>query len=106
MRTTVTLRSPLIIASILLTSTAAHARAVEVKYAGVIELSALQCTTITRSSFIRELCFDSHHDEVIVQLSSAWYRYCKMEDTTVNAWLSAPSMGKYYNRHVKGKKTC
>ncbi|WP_418251442.1 KTSC domain-containing protein [Granulosicoccus antarcticus] len=106
MRSITTLCSTLLLVSILLTSIGAHARTVSVKYVGLVDLQAYQCEKITQSSFIRELCFDSGQNDVFVQLNNIWYRYCDMNDTMVNTWLSAHSMGRYYNRHVKGKKTC
>ena len=39
---------------------------------------------------------------MVVQLKTVYYPYCEMPAETYDAFLAAPSMGKYYNANIKG----
>jgi hypothetical protein len=39
---------------------------------------------------------------MVVKLKTVYYPYCEMPAGTYDAFLAAPSMGKYYNANIKG----
>lgn len=88
--------------AILLTATWAEAETVNVKYRGPVDLKPFACQDITRSSVVNRLCYDASNQYVIVQLQTTYYHYCEMPKATVDAWLAADSMGRYYNANIKG----
>ena len=61
---------------------AATSETVDVKYRGVVDLKPFACTDTPRSSFIQRVCFD------------------KAE--SYDAFVTAPSMGQFYNQKIKG----
>lgn len=84
----------------------ANAETVSVKYGGKVDLTPFHCESITRSSFINRLCYDSQEGYVIVSLNGTYYHYCEVPAGVVNEWRQADSMGRYYNAHVKGRFDC
>jgi hypothetical protein len=90
----------------LLAAPVAQAERVYVKYRGEVDLAPFQCQTIDRSSVVNRLCFDPANAYVIVNLTGTYYHYCGVPAGTVRAWLSAPSMGKFFNQHIKGRFDC
>jgi len=86
--------------------TLATAETVVVKYRGPVDLSPFACETITRSSVIKRLCYDSHERYVIVNLTGSYYHYCEVPQNVVGAWRQAESMGRFYNAQIKGRFDC
>jgi hypothetical protein len=87
---------------VLLSATWAAAETVDVKYRGAVDLEPFACQDITRSSFINRVCYDEPNKYMIVQLKAVYYHYCELPKATLDAFLSAPSMGQYYNANIKG----
>lgn len=95
-------RVAVLITASLAGATWAAAETVDVKYYGKLDLASFACTDISRSSFINRARYDKSQQFMIVQLKSAYYPYCEMPGATFEAFLRAPSMGKYYNANIKG----
>jgi KTSC domain len=87
-------------------ATAALAETVEVKYRGVILLDRFTCSSIERSSFIRRVCYDRPDAYMIVRLNDTYYHYCDIDNATVDAFLNAESMGRFFNSSIKGHFDC
>lgn len=87
-------------------SQAALAETVFVKYRGTVDLAPFHCEWVSRSSFIKRLCYDPAEKYVIVKLDNTYYHYCEVPSSLVNSWRSAPSMGQFYNSRVKGNYDC
>ncbi|PIT03945.1 hypothetical protein TSA1_26620 [Bradyrhizobium nitroreducens] len=83
-------------------TTWAAAETIDVKYYGKLDLAPLACTDITRSSFINRACYDKAQQFMVVQLRSVYHPYCEMPSASFEAFLNAPSMGKFYNANIKG----
>jgi hypothetical protein len=96
------LRFVLLLSSSIAGATWATAETVDVKYYGKLDLKTFACTEITRSSFVNRACYDKAQQFMVVQLNATYYPYCEMPAATYDAFLAAPSMGKYYNANVKG----
>lgn len=86
----------------LLIATPACSDVIDVKYYGHLDLTPFVCTDITRSSFINRACYDKAKRFMVVQLKAVYYPYCEMPAVTYDAFLAAPSMGKYFNANIKG----
>jgi|ERR1035437_10684312 hypothetical protein len=84
----------------------ARAESVYVKYRGEVDLSSFNCTYITRSSFIRRVCYDRRNEYMLISLNGTFYHYCAIDVGTVSSLLSAPSMGQFYNASIKGNFNC
>jgi len=86
--------------------TNALAESVFVKYRGQVPLETFSCEWVTRSSFIRRLCYDFREQYVIVNLSGTYYHYCEVPKSIVENWRTANSMGRFYNAQVKDRFDC
>jgi hypothetical protein len=70
---------------------------VTVKYRGVVNLAPFACEPVTKSSFIRRVCYDAKNAYMLINLNGTYYHYCEIDDATVTALLTAPSMGRFFN---------
>jgi hypothetical protein len=91
---------------LLLLCASALAETVHVKYRGPVDLAPFACTDVTRSSFIRRVCFDKTKSYMIISLDGTYYHYCSIPSNTVDALLEADSMGRFFNAEVKGRYDC
>lgn len=82
------------------------AETIDVKYRGVIPLDRFACSLIERSRFIRRICYDGADAYMVVQLNDTYYHYCDIDKTTIDAFLGADSMGRFYNASIKGRFDC
>ena len=80
----------------------AAAETVSVKYRGEVPLDTFECEDISRSSFIEHVCYDADNEYMVIGLSGTCYDYCEIDADTVGGFLSASSMGAYYNLNIKG----
>jgi hypothetical protein len=78
----------------------------DVKYRGPVDLAHLSCKPIDRSSFIGCVCYDRANAYMIVKLKETYYHYCDIDADTMNLFLTADSMGRYYNASIKGHFDC
>jgi hypothetical protein len=81
------------------------AETVEVETRGKVDLKPFACQDITRSSLVNRVCYDAADRVMIVQLNSAYSRYCDVPQATRDEFLNAPSMGQYYKANIKGLET-
>jgi hypothetical protein len=82
------------------------AEAVDVKYRGAVDLRPFSCTSVTRSSFINRVCYDRRNEYMLISLNGVYYHYCEIDSDTLEALMSADSMGRYYNASIKGRFDC
>jgi hypothetical protein len=75
---------------------------VDVKYRGAVDLTPFACTDTPRSSFIQRVCYDKAQSYMLISLRGTYYHYCEMPSATFEAFLTAPSMGQFYNQKIKG----
>jgi hypothetical protein len=80
----------------------ADAETVNVEGRGAVDLKPFVCQDITRSSLVNRVCYDAANRTMIVQLTSVYSQYCKVPEAVRDSFLNAPSMGQYYNAHVRG----
>jgi hypothetical protein len=89
-----------------LISSWAIAEEVDVKYRGRLDLAPFKCTDVTRSSFIRRVCYDKGERYMLISLNGTYYHYCNIPQSTVVALMSSDSMGRFFNAQVKGQFDC
>lgn len=75
-----------------------------VKYHKCVPLDQFNCDNITRSSFIRRVCYVEAKRYMIIQLKDTYYHYCNIGPETVTSLLGAPSMGQYYNLEIRSNR--
>lgn len=100
---------PLYLAAVLLVSLLGvwHVLAAEgqicPKYGSCVPAKAFECHEVTRSSFIWRVCYNEPKRYLIIQLGDTRtdYHYCAVEPELVAAFLSASSLGRFYNRSIK-----
>jgi KTSC domain len=95
-------RAAVLITAFVAGATWAAAETIDVKYYGKLDLASFVCTIVSRSSFINRACYDKAQQFMVLQLRSVYYPYCEMPPATFEAFLTAPSMGQYYNANIKG----
>ena len=78
------------------------AETVVVKYRGPVDLAPFECHDITRSSFIKRVCYDAAKAYMIIRLKATYYHYCEIDSAAVEGLHSAPSMGRFFNANIKG----
>jgi hypothetical protein len=98
------MRTAIVLVTILVSP--AVAETVDVKYRGLVELAPFACTDVTRSSFIRRVCYDERNSYMLISLKGTYYHYCSIPKSEVNALMTADSMGRYFNVQVKGRFDC
>ncbi len=84
----------------------ANAEMVVVKYRGPVDLKPFGCQAVSRSSLVKRVCYDQREQYMIINLQGTYYHYCEIDAGTVSALLSASSMGRYYQRNIKGNFDC
>ena len=75
---------------------------VDVKYRGAVDLKPFACTDTPRSSFIQRVCYDKAESYMLINLRGTYYHYCELPPATFDEFVSAPSMGQFYNQKIKG----
>lgn len=75
---------------------------VTVKYRGPVPLETFVCTFLDRGIFIERICHDAVEQYMIIRLNGTYYHYCEIGAADVYLFLSAESMGEYFNANIKG----
>ena len=83
-----------------------RAETVNVKYRAEVNLAPFDCTDVTRSSFVRRICYDRRNTYMLINLNGTYYHHCEIDGETVAALLHADSVGRFYNANVKGHFDC
>jgi hypothetical protein len=92
--------------SLIVAALAQRSEIVEVKYRGALDLKHFSCTDISRSSFIKKVCYDQGNEYMVISLHGTYYHYCQIDNGTVSSLLDAESMGRYFNQNIKGRFDC
>ena len=90
------------ILALLFTAPWEEAEIVDVKDRGAVDLKPFTCQDITRSSVISRVCYDTESRRMLVQRHADYHQYCDMPKATLDAFLNAPSMGRYYRANIEG----
>jgi hypothetical protein len=90
------------ILALLFTADWQEAEIVDVRDRGPVDLKSFNCQDITRSSVISRVCYDDASRRMVVQRHAAYHQYCDLAKDTLDAFLKAPSMGRYYRANIEG----
>ena len=77
------------------------AETVDVEDLSPVDLTAFDCHDITRSSVISRVCYDTESRRMLVQRHAVYRQYCDLRQDTFDAFLNAPSMGRFFNANIK-----
>ena len=95
-------RLPFLFVAMIVNGAEIRAEQVDVKYRGPVRLDTFKCQDISRSSFIKRVCYDAVQSYMVINLSGTFYHYCQIDQNTVSNLLGAPAMGKFFNQEIKG----
>ena len=90
------------ILALIFTANWQEAETVDVKDRGPVDLRAFDCHDITRSSVISRVCYDTESRRMLVQRHAVYHQYCDLPKDTFDAFLNAPSMGRFFNANIEG----
>nr|WP_249815893.1 KTSC domain-containing protein [Bradyrhizobium sp. 138] len=66
-----------------------------------IDLTTFECRDISRSTVLQRVCYDPAQHDLVVATGGFYARYCGVAAETVDRLLGAPSMGQFFNRHIR-----
>jgi hypothetical protein len=89
------------ILALIFTANWQEAETVDVEGSGPVDLSIFDCHDITRSSVISRVCYDTESRRMLVQRHAIYHQYCDLPQDTFDAFLNAPSMGRFFNTRIK-----
>jgi hypothetical protein len=90
------------ILALLFTAPWEAAEIVDVKDRGAVDLNPFNCQDITRSSVISRVCYNTESRHMLVQRHAIYHQYCDLPKDTLDAFLSAPSMGRFFKANIEG----
>jgi hypothetical protein len=104
-------RSVLVALAIVLSSVPVTADELCPKYGSCVPADQFNCREITTSSLVTRVCYSGAKEYMVVRLKQTDYHYCAIDAQTVKDFLTASSMGLFYNERIKvnandGKFSC
>jgi hypothetical protein len=69
---------------------------------GVVDLRPFACTDTPRSSIIQRVCYDKAQNYMLISVRGTYYQFCELPPATFDAFVTAASMGRFYNQKIKG----
>jgi hypothetical protein len=73
---------------------------------GAVDLTGFECIFIGRSARVSRLCHDAVRDMAIAEIGGRHVLFCDMTRELVDAWLAAPSMGRFHAALLDGHHRC
>jgi len=67
-------------------------------------LANAECVQTSQSSWISEICYNG--STVTATMSGSPYTFCGISRSLFEQWVTAPSVGSFYNARIKGKYSC
>ena len=91
-----------ILAALALTSHAATAETVQVKYHGAVSLDAFACADVNENSDVSRICYDKAERYMVIRLKTTYYHYCAIDAATVQGLQSAKSKRDFFESRIRG----
>src|SRR5437016_4976913 len=85
----------------LLLTAAVGSETVDLGDRGTIDLATFECRDINRSSLIQRVCYDHARRHLIVGIKGQYDDYCELPQETFDSFMTAPSMGQFFNRNIR-----
>lgn len=76
---------------------------VEIGGRGTVDLSRFECRDINRSTILQRVCYDGERRDLVVAIKGGYDRYCGVPVEVVDALMSAPSMGHFFNQNIRSE---
>ena len=73
---------------------------------GPTSLRGFDCVAVARSAVVSSVCHDAMGERAIAVVGGRARIYCGMSRERVDAWLAAPSMGRFHAEHVAPSHRC
>lgn len=91
------------IIAMLFTAPWEEAETIEIRDRGTVDLKSFGCQDITRSSLINRVCYDAADHSMLVRRYVTWQQYCDVPRDTLDAFLNAPSMGRFFKTDIEAR---
>lgn len=78
---------------------------VDVRGRGAVDLAPFACTDTPRSTVVQRICYDETQLHLLVNVGGAYSEYCRLSAATFEAFVVAPSMGRFYRQHIAAAAT-
>ena len=65
-----------------------------------------ECIDTSKSSFVRNACYNAYQNYMVIKLQNTWYHYCRFGNGDWQSFKTADSFGKHYNASIKGRFDC
>lgn len=75
------------------------------KYGKCVPADQFACQEVDRSSVVTRVCYNEAKAYMIIRLKKTDYHYCDVDPATVSDLLTSQSIGRFYNKHIKGSAT-
>jgi hypothetical protein len=103
--------TPLIASILLLFATSAPpaggaAEMLMVEGLGATSLRGFECVAIARSALVSSVCHDASRDLALAVVGGRARAYCDVSRPLVDAWLAAPSMGRFHAELIEPAHRC
>jgi hypothetical protein len=73
---------------------------------GPTRLEGFDCTAIARSATVGRLCHDPERRLALAEIGGRWRPFCDVDRDLVDAWLGAPSMGRFLAERLATDHRC
>ena len=59
-----------------------------------LSVARSDCTQVSRSNFIKRVCYDLRNNYMLINLNGTYYQYCGIDDATVSSLLISEFYGQ------------
>lgn len=73
---------------------------------GPTSLAGFDCVAIARSALVSSVCHDASRGLAIAVVGGRARAYCDVPRALVDAWLAAPSMGRFHAERIESGHRC
>ena len=73
-----------------------------VRDGGAVDLGTFECRDINRSTVVQRVCYDQTRRTMIVGIKGGYDRFCEISSATFDGFMTAPSMGQFFNQNISG----
>jgi hypothetical protein len=87
---------------VVLATTPINSETVDVGDRGVVDLKPFACTDTPRSSIILRVCYAEAQNTMLINVRGTFEQFCGLPPETFGAFVTAASMGQFYNQKIKG----
>ena len=60
----------------------------------------------SKSSYVRGAWYDGANRYMVIRLKATYYHFCRMPSRSWSQFKAAPSHGRHFSNHIKGRYDC